>query len=770
MNLRDYTFVALDLETTGLSPEKDTIIEVAAVKFHLIREWDTFDMVDTEERSMLIHPGRAMTEEISMITGITDAMLEGKPSWESVCERVRDFIGDDSIIVGHNVLFDIAMFATHGINLSSHIALDTFELSEIFSRDAESLNLWFLGKKYQIPIESEHRALDDTKLSAALFRHYLKEIIHMNDSSLRLWHHAMIRDTHKIYATLLDITGMQKTYEEKYILPFLWVPESTKKTVASIQRYTWDYTLMSLSGSQEEELNIITSHRKNNDPILIITPEKKTAHYQKSVLEMAGYKTCIMEDVSRFCSISMLSYWLDMPSWWRKESIFIVKLISWLHVTKTGLLDELKYYGEERSLIELFRAEEEEYNIFVEQQKENTKDIDIFLSDIYFAARQKKSIIEGPHTLIMRDIVFMEDAMRRARSHSLSFTDIFQRITELSRVREGIFWQDMIVGVSIIREIYETVPQRPVWDSPLPPGDFWETYFIKQSDLWHRGYIWLMLAKQKLEQSVSHLLDIPDLNPIEKKYQKHLMKDLNALIHMAWEKDINTSIIITLTVLDTKIAYIPRDIQKDIHTMLSYQWWENTLMLWYGIESDDIKKFLSKECGLDGKVSAPEWIKKLNLRNSLHIHEQKTVILTTSTKHIRLMMQELTRKYPHAEIYGQWISGWKGKMMSLFERAKNQSILIGIIDNWIDESFLWKSVDMVIIAKIPFDPPTDPYFLARTVGMKNNFEEYSTPIALATINTLVWRIYSIHPNIEIYTIDDRIQTTNWWQSMKYKFL
>jgi DNA polymerase III alpha subunit (gram-positive type) len=65
------------------------------------------------------------------------------------------------------------MLATHGIDLRNHIILDTFELSEIFSQDAESLNLGFLGKKYQIPQESEHRALDDTKLSIELFCRYL---------------------------------------------------------------------------------------------------------------------------------------------------------------------------------------------------------------------------------------------------------------------------------------------------------------------------------------------------------------------------------------------------------------------------------------------------------------------------------------------------------------------------------------------------------------------------------------------------------------------
>ncbi len=102
-------------------------------------------MTDVVEHSQLIHPGRPLTQEISMITGITPAMLEGKPSFESVQEKVREFIGD-AVIVGHNVLFDIAVLRSHGIDLSQNIVIDTFELSEIFSRGFESLNLGFLAE------------------------------------------------------------------------------------------------------------------------------------------------------------------------------------------------------------------------------------------------------------------------------------------------------------------------------------------------------------------------------------------------------------------------------------------------------------------------------------------------------------------------------------------------------------------------------------------------------------------------------------------------
>jgi hypothetical protein len=81
-------------------------------------------------------------------------------------------------------------------------------------------------------------------------------------------------------------------------------------------------------------------------------------------------------------------------------------------------------------------------------------------------------------------------------------------------------------------------------------------------------------------------------------------------------------------------------------------------------------------------------------------------------------------------------------MLSIFSRNIGKTILIGIIDTWRDEYSLWSIAKHIIIAKLPFDPPTDPYFLARTVGMSNNFSDYSEPIVAIRINTLLDRILS----------------------------
>ena len=154
----------------------------------------------------------------------------------------------------------------------------------------------------------------------------------------------------------------------------------------------------------------------------------------------------------------------------------------------------------------------------------------------------------------------------------------------------------------------------------------------------------------------------------------------------------------------------------------------------------------------------------------MNLTGKKIVILTTSMKHIRLLAKELKGKNSIEKIYAQGLSGGKGKMMSLFQREREKVVLIGLIDTWIDESDLWACTDEVIIAKVPFDPPTDPYFLARTVGMKNNFEEYSTPIALHTINTLIGRIRVSNPKTMIFCTDERITTMNWGIMMRESFI
>lgn len=167
--------IALDLETTGLDPNVDHIVEIAAIRFSLSIENGQITPQIHDERHMLVDPECDLSREFSLITGITPDMLKNKKKWEDIHQSVEDFLmREESIIVGHNVLFDIAMLQSHGITFrSDQQILDTFELAELFSYEAESLNLSFLCEHHALPLSGEHRALDDTKMSMNLLTYYL---------------------------------------------------------------------------------------------------------------------------------------------------------------------------------------------------------------------------------------------------------------------------------------------------------------------------------------------------------------------------------------------------------------------------------------------------------------------------------------------------------------------------------------------------------------------------------------------------------------------
>ena len=764
MNLTSYTFVALDLEATGLSPEKDTIIEIAAVKFSLEYTDGEYRIMKSDEHSQLIDPERELTQEISMITGITSNMLIGRKKWGEVREKAREFIGD-AIIVGHNVLFDTAMLATHGIDLSGNITLDTFELSEIFSQEAESLNLAFLAKHYGMEIVWEHRALDDTKLSIELFLHYLNQIKNLDDHEISLFKYIGEKDTSGTIQALLEIT--EKKSEKIYSFPE--IIGTIRENKGNILKKWKDpfFVVKNLIGEAEEEKKLLKEITEKDTTLLITNGYKQSLWITKQLWE-AGKKISIYRESEKFISLETISGFLRKDIWNRKESIFITKILFWLEKTATGLIDELKFYGEERIWINLFRSDITEINWFIQRARQTENSSDILITDSLNKELFCHSLREKWGTVVFRDALSIEKNIRKEQSNKISFSECFRLIenSETISKEKGVF-EDLITAFSYISSIIEDTVERPTGPNPLPPGDFGETYFFTQKEFWHRGNKWLPLWSKLLERNTEKLKNL-EFTSLEQKELAPLFHAISCLIKLIHQKDTNLSLISHIEAESTSLQIIPRNISSFTQKILEIQWAEEVHILGYGIGNPISTKFLREECGFHALLDREENISKNNIQivSKIEIMKEKTVILSTSLKHLREITQWLKNTQGIGSIYTQWLSGWKGKILSLFERDTKKSVLVGLIDTWIDESILWEKSDMVYIMKIPFDPPSDPYFLARTVGMNNNFEEYSTPIAINSINTLIGRIHSANKNTEIRITDERIKKMSWGKKVE----
>lgn len=91
------SYVALDLETTGLSFKKEKIIEIGALKVQGGKVTDRFHS--------LVDPRRALSQEIVRLTGLTDGQLAGQPGIEAVIGELVDFC-EELPLLGHRIQFD----------------------------------------------------------------------------------------------------------------------------------------------------------------------------------------------------------------------------------------------------------------------------------------------------------------------------------------------------------------------------------------------------------------------------------------------------------------------------------------------------------------------------------------------------------------------------------------------------------------------------------------------------------------------------------------
>ena len=180
------SFVCVDTETTGLDPEYDEIIEIGAIRYQDGKETVRFSsLIQPKSYSFLMddddiaeangdyviidgQPVQYVDSFITELTGITNKMLETAPKIEEVLPEFLKFAGD-SVIVGHNINFDINFIYDARMKLEEkpfdNDFVDTMRISRRLSPEDRHHRLKDLAERFEINYSHAHRAVDDAEIT-----------------------------------------------------------------------------------------------------------------------------------------------------------------------------------------------------------------------------------------------------------------------------------------------------------------------------------------------------------------------------------------------------------------------------------------------------------------------------------------------------------------------------------------------------------------------------------------------------------------------------
>jgi DNA polymerase-3 subunit epsilon len=258
--------VAFDLETSGLSPLVDEIIEIAAIKV-------VGNKVETFEE--LVRPSRAIPQYTTDIHGITDDMVKDAASIDEVLPRFLDFANGHSL-VAHNSKFDVGfiVYDMHNKELPffSSDVYCSCKLSRKFVSKAENHKLNTLAEFFNVPLENHHRALDDTFACLKVFAQTL----------LKLKKDAHLKEGH-----LLNLKDFEKT-------PFVEIPEKLRGIIDHLEKQT-PIEIKYKGGSMKGQFRLVR-------PVSILTLP------QGNIL----YAHCLKSDIYKSFSLKKITDWREI--------------------------------------------------------------------------------------------------------------------------------------------------------------------------------------------------------------------------------------------------------------------------------------------------------------------------------------------------------------------------------------------------------------------------------------------------------------------------
>jgi len=207
-----HEFIVFDVETTGLSPQRDALIEFAAVRFN--------DGKPTETLTFLCNPGFPIPSEIEQLTGINDAMLIGMLPFEKHLDEVLEFIGQTPLI-GHNIGFDLGFLKEYLKNFRGHKKrslynpiYDTLLLAQAFLFFLYSHRLTTVAEFYGLDRKGAHRAEADALNTGLIFLKLIEEVRNYDLETLQTIN-MILKDTEDpnklLYKNAAEVLSLRKS-------------------------------------------------------------------------------------------------------------------------------------------------------------------------------------------------------------------------------------------------------------------------------------------------------------------------------------------------------------------------------------------------------------------------------------------------------------------------------------------------------------------------------------------------------------------------------
>jgi ATP-dependent DNA helicase DinG len=383
-------YAALDLETTGLDPARDRVIEVGAVAF------TPGQVTSTMER--LVDPGRSVPDTVLRLTGIKQEELRGAATAEDALRQLAEFLRGRQP-VGHGARLDVEFLETAGLWDGSQEILDTLELARILLPAAGSHSLPLLSTELGFNQPRPHRALDDADATRQLLLRLREEAVAL-DEGLKESMLALVAPypwaVARFFADALTASNPspepaaavepgrararkpnEAAPDDPAAIASTLGPEGPLAAVIPGYEHRDSQLQMLLAVAQIQARGgtlVVEAGTGTGKSLAYLVPSlaRATSHHERVVVstnthtlqeQLMGkdlpalrewlpwaFKAVLLKGRSNYISLRRWRRYLAEPCRDAEELMFKLKVLIWLHSTESGDRSELRLYGREEVL------------------------------------------------------------------------------------------------------------------------------------------------------------------------------------------------------------------------------------------------------------------------------------------------------------------------------------------------------------------------------------------------------------------------------------